>query len=729
MAISGVPSGTAPVAPALPSHHHRATAARATVSATTAGVRPEIQALRALAVGLVVVYHLWPAAVPGGFIGVDVFFVISGFLITSMLLREIDREGRVRLAAFWARRARRLLPAALVTLLVCAVATVVLVPLFYREAFLTDIWASAAYVQNWHLAAVETDYFASEGAPSPVQHFWSLSAEEQFYVVWPVLPALALLAARGRSARARRWSIALAIGALTAASFGWSLLQTTADPVAAYYATPTRAWEFGVGGLLALAPAGRLPLVLRGTLSWLGLAAIALAAFAYTDETRFPGAAALLPVVGALAVIRAGAPQCAGAPSPLMRLGPVQRLGDISYSVYLWHWPLIILAPFALGGALTTDTRIGILMLTLLVAWLSKRFVEDPLRVAPLLLRRRAAWTLAGSACATGAVFAVIGAALGQVEAQITAAQRVTDRVLASRPECFGAASRDPARPCRNPRVRLMVVPTPIEAAKRRNAPCELHVGLPSVCEFGVPAKRAERTIALIGDSHASHWRAAVAVLAELNRWRGLSMTHSGCPLSKATKVLAQPALSQCLAWNRAVLRFLRRHPEVKTVFVSQVSGGKGFYPAGGRSAWESAVAGYAAAWRTLPRSVEDVFVIRDTPKAQAGTASCVQEALRKRRPAGAACALSRRGALDADPAAVAAARSGAARVHGVDLTRFICDPGRCFPVVGGALVYKDEHHLTTVFAQSLGPYLQRAVEGRRERVVAAKRSLTAPGS
>jgi hypothetical protein len=394
-----------------------------------------------------------------------------------------------------------------------------------------------------------------------------------------------------------------------------------------------------------------------------------------------------------------------------MRLRPVQRLGDISYSVYLWHWPLIILAPFALGGALTTDTRIGILMLTVLVAWLSKRFVEDPLRAAPPLLRRRPAWTLAGSACATGAVFAVIAAALGAVEAQISAAQRATDRVLASRPACFGAASRDPARACRNPKLRLMVAPTPIEAAKRRNAPCELRVGLPSVCTFGVPARRAERTIALVGDSHASHWRAAVAVLAERNRWHGLSMTRSGCPLSKATKVLAEPARSQCVAWNRAVLRFLRRHPEVKTVFVSQISGGKGFYPSGGRSAWESGVAGYAAAWRALPRSVEQVVVIRDTPKAEAGTASCVQEALRRRRPAGGACALSRSRVLDADPAAVAAARTGAARVHGVDLTRFICDRRRCFPVVGGALVYKDQHHLTTVFAETLAPFLQRALD------------------
>jgi peptidoglycan/LPS O-acetylase OafA/YrhL len=686
-------------------------------SKTAAGVRAEIQALRALAVALVVVYHLWPEALPGGFVGVDVFFAISGFLITSMLLREIDRGGTIRLSAFWARRARRLLPAALVTLLFCAVVTAIFVPLYYREGFLTDVRASTAYVQNWHLSAIQTDYFAAEGAPSPVQHYWSLSAEEQFYVVWPLIIALALLATRRRALPLKRRSVALAMGTLTAASLGWSLLETAANPVAAYFVTPTRAWEFGVGGLLALAPEAHRSPAARAALSWLGIAAIALAAFIYTDETPFPGWAALLPVVGALAVIRAGSPRCVGAPSPVMELRPVQFLGDVSYSIYLWHWPLIILAPFALGGGVTTDTRIGILMLTLLMAWLSKRWIEDPLRAAPFLLARRPRWTLAGSACATGAVLAIVAGALGQVHAQISAAEQASDRVLAERPRCFGAASRDPRNPCLNPRLRLMVVPTPIEAAKRRNAPCTLRLGRPPVCAFGVPARKAERTVALIGDSHASHWRAALAAVAAQKRWRGLSMTHSGCPFSKATKVLRQPALSQCVAWNRDVLRYLQRHREVKTVFVSEVSGGKGFYPSNGRGAFGTAVAGYAAAWRALPRSVKQVFVIRDTPKALPGTASCVQEALGRHRPAGAVCALSRRSALDVDPAAVAAARTRAARVQGVDLTRFICDTRRCFPVVGGALVYKDEHHLTTVFATTLGPYLQRAVD----RVMSAR--------
>ena len=217
--------------------------------------------------------------------------------------------------------------------------------------------------------------------------------------------------------------------------------------------------------------------------------------------------------------------------------------------------------------------------------------------------------------------------------------------------------------------------------------------------------------MALIGDSHASHWRAAVAVIAARKRWRGLSMTHSGCPFSKATKVLRQPALSQCLAWNRDVLRFLHRHREVKTVFVSEVSGGAGFHPSHGRDAFGAAVAGYAAAWRALPRSGR--AGVRHPRHAEGAPGN------RLLRPGGAAPAPPGRSGLRPPttqrprrrPRGGRGGSPRAARVQGVDLTRFICDTRRCFPVVGGALVYKDEHHLTTVFATTLGPYLQRAVD------------------
>src|SRR3954470_24878949 len=256
-------------------------------------VRAEIQALRALAVALVVVCHSWPRALPGGFIGVDVFFVISGFLITSLLLGEVRRTGRVSLAGFWARRARRILPAALLVLAVCALATLAWVPQNHWQQFLDEIRASTAYVENWQLAATATNYFANAASvQSPVQHYWSLSAEEQFYLVWPVLILLVVLLRGGRR------GFALGMGVLALASLAFSIYDTAADPAAAYFITPTRAWEFAAGGLLALAGTSRRPSV-----SWLRLAAIAIAAVFYGPATPFPGIAAALPVAGALAVM------------------------------------------------------------------------------------------------------------------------------------------------------------------------------------------------------------------------------------------------------------------------------------------------------------------------------------------------------------------------------------------------------------------------------------------
>ncbi len=659
-------------------------------------LRAEIQALRALAVALVVVFHLWPAVLPGGFIGVDVFFVISGFLITSLLLREIDRTGRISLPGFWARRARRILPAALVTLAVCAVATIVWVPLNDWPQFFAELRASTAYVQNWRLAATAVDYFAAAASVhSPVQHFWSLSVEEQFYLVWPVL----LL-----GACARRWSVGLVMAALTLLSLGYSIRTTAANPAAAYFITPTRAWEFGAGGLLAWAPARARP---SAVLSAAGLGAIVAAAFAYTVETPFPGAAALLPVLGTVAAVRAGAPTRA------LGFAPVQFLGGISYSAYLWHWPLLTLAPFVTGREVHTDTRIVILMLTVLLAWLSKILIEDPVRAARFLTRRRASFTLAVAGAATAGVIAVTAQASLHVQNQIRASRQVSQRILSAHPHCFGAAAMDPDRPCVNPRLRLSVVPTPIEARTLPNAPCR-RIGTmhgKKVCEFGVTAARATDTVALVGDSHAGMWRVALDVVARAHRWRGVHMGHASCPLSVAVRDIPEPNRSSCTAWRRLVFKWFAAHPEAGTLFVSELSGGRGVLRRPGQSPLAAEIAGYTSAWKSLPPTVKHIVVIRDTPKADPGTADCIQRAIARRRPAGTACAMRRSGALDQDPAAVAAARMRSSRVQILDMTRYLCDRSRCFPVIGGALVYKDTTHMLGPFATTLGPYAQRELD------------------
>jgi len=678
---------------------------------------------------LVVVAHLWPSALPGGYVGVDVFFAISGFLITSLLLREIERTGGLSLSDFWARRARRILPAALVTLLFCAIATILFVPLTYWQQFLAELRASTAYVQNWQLADSAVDYFAADNGPSPVQHFWSLSAEEQFYVVWPVLLLLAVGLTRGRTARVRRNAIIAVIGTLTAVSLAYSLYDTAANPSAAYFITPTRAWEFGLGGLLAMLPhVERSPGVKYGVLSWVGLAAIAAAAVFYTERTPFPGYAALLPVLGALAVIAAGAPSRRWAPTRVLELPPVQYVGDVSYSVYLWHWPLLIFAPFVIDRRLDAVGGVAILALTLIAAALSKRLVEDPVRAGTFLVARRQRWTFLAAAAGTAVVLGAAAGATSHLRAQAEAAERASKETLSAAPDCFGARARDPDRPCSNPQLRLTVAPTPIEA--REPGPhCRLSFRLAGkqVCEFGVSRAEAKETVALIGDSHAGHWRASFDSVARANHARGLHFGHQGCPLSTATRNLLEPERSSCTRWKRQLFEWLRGHPEVNTVFVAQLSGGSGVVAAGDRSQFATAVDGYAGAWRALPASVRRIVVIRDTPKVRGDTDACVSEAMDARRPAGRACAVRRRTALEPDPAAVAAARDRSGRVRTVDLTRFFCDRRHCYPVIGGALVFKDPTHLTHVYAQTLAPYLRRAIGAAIARPVVAHATTGQP--
>jgi hypothetical protein len=285
-------------------------------------------------------------------------------------------------------------------------------------------------------------------------------------------------------------------------------------------------------------------------------------------------------------------------------------------------------------------------------------------------------------------------------------------RALAAKPKCFGAASRDPLRRCNNPALRLAVVPTPSDARNQPNAPCTLieQQGRFTVCAFGVPRAEAVGTVALLGDSHAAHWRAALEVVARAKRWRGLSITLSGCPFSTATRVLPEPLRGDCIRRNHEVPQWFAEHPEVSTVFVSELSGATWLVPPG-RNMFEAEVTGYMDAWKALPESVKHIVVIRDTPKAEESTRVCIEQAIAKREPAGRKCAVPRSLAMERDAAAVAAARMRSRRSQTVDLTRFFCNSQRCYPVIGGALVEKDLHHLTAVFVATLGPFLLRDVD------------------
>lgn len=280
------------------------------------------------------------------------------------------------------------------------------------------------------------------------------------------------------------------------------------------------------------------------------------------------------------------------------------------------------------------------------------------------------------------------------------------------RPSCFGAAARDPERPCTNPDLRLRVTPAPHRALLQGEGPCDPVPGSTELCTFGVPWEEATATVALLGDSHAGHWRATLVPIAGDRRWRGFSLTRPSCPFSFATPALPQPKRRQCQRFNLDVIAFVRDHPEITTVFVSQHRAK--VIPARGEDHAVALMRGYIQAWNALPETVERIVVIRDPNYQSLETLDCVVRAQRRRREPGVACALERSRSLRPDPAVIAARsqlqREGL-RVDAIDLSEFFCDRRWCYPVVGGVLVHKDEAHITRLYAETLAPYFARALD------------------
>ena len=335
--------------------------------------RPDVEGLRAVAVGAVVLFHAGVPGIAGGYVGVDVFFVISGFLITSLMLREVAATGRLSLARFYGRRARRILPASALVLIVTTLAGYHWLGFLRGGEVAADATWAALFAANLRFAGQGVDYLASQAAPSPMQHFWSLAVEEQFYFVWPA--ALVVLLWCGR-----RRALHICLGVAVGASFALSAAQS--GGTWSYFSPLTRAWELGAGCLLALAAGrlGRIPDRLATPMAGVGLALIAVAAFTFDDTTMFPGYAAALPVLGAVLVL-------AGRGDGVLGRAPLQWLGRLSYSLYLWHWPVLVIAAQAYGGTPPPPARALLVLLSVALAAVTYVCLEDPIRRSGRLKR------------------------------------------------------------------------------------------------------------------------------------------------------------------------------------------------------------------------------------------------------------------------------------------------------------------------------------------------------
>jgi peptidoglycan/LPS O-acetylase OafA/YrhL len=705
---------------ALPTRAAGATHARALATATgrNQAKRADIQALRALAVVLVLVFHLQPTFLSGGYVGVDVFFVISGFLITSHLLASPPR-GLADLGVFWSRRIARLLPAALVVLVATLAASRAVGPETQWGRTADDVTAAGFYVVNWRFADQAVDYLASEGAPSAVQHYWSLSVEEQFYAGWPVL--LLLLFGFGAAARLgpgrQRLLVVAGLGIVTVGSLLWSIQLTTSQPARAYFVTPTRIWELGVGGLLAAATVlhGRRRDAVGGNARWRaplaigGFAAIAWSAVTYTGSTPFPGWHALVPVLGATGVIAASV---GGSLGRVLAVRPVQFVGDVSYSIYLWHWPLIVLVPAATHRALSAGDKVGIVGATLLLAAASKRWIEDPFQRPRTAhpIRVRYVGAVAGMAALAG----LAALQVREVHARELDARTTLAGAAASHEPCFGAAALADAN-CRGLSQPMLGSAAQAALDKSEAYPeingrqdCFSYLpDFPSIrCEFGSSAPRA--TIALVGNSHAGHWLPALQELARRHDWHITTFLSSRCALASVKQQVGTAGEARaCVDWVDRTTSEVVAGGFDAVVVSNRIS-----VPVPGKTQaaslpdYERGYREVLGAWRAAGLHV---LGIRDTPAPGEGSMDSVPDCLAGHDDP-AACAGTPMSWLPPDPFVAAAHGMDDPDIRVVDLTDRICGPRSCDPVVGGVIVYFDASHLTATYSRTLSPYLEPAV-------------------
>jgi peptidoglycan/LPS O-acetylase OafA/YrhL len=694
-------------------------------------LRGDIQGLRAVAVLLVIAAHAGVALLRGGFVGVDVFYVISGYLIAGLLYREVLVTGGISLGAFWARRARRILPAAtLVTVVTVLMSLAWLSLVDARQVVVDALWASA-FAANVHFAQQGVDYFnaVEGGGPSPLQHYWSLAVEEQFYVVWPLLLGLCLVVAaivqRRRQhpvERLPRRAVLTMLVAVSVLSLLWSVHATLTSPATAYFSTFTRAWELGLGAMVALVPPTSLRRLTRLSLESMAATGVVLllaASMLISDRTPFPGLAAVLPVAGTALLIMSGAaaytPDRRTVCGRALALRPMRVIGDWSYSLYLWHWPAFILPPAALGRPMTAfEKGLAVLVVITLAAY-TYRYVEQPFRAgrpAHKLTRRRALvlypvsaalvtataagawwWTgLQGSEHGDNPPITVAGAPIGGLPASTEALVRASV-----------TAAKDKEAVPSNLTPDLLNLRDSIADV----GDCDYEQNVRALCARGDGSQK----VVVIGDSHARAWIPAFNRIVDAGDWTAYYLVKPQCTAAHITvaSLESDAPFTGCTDFQRWVVDQVKAlHPDLVVVASSPpvngvFDGAKRVTSVGGIIPLLRE--GYDDLFRELGRYGDRVALVRDVPKSPDDPATCLSSG----SPSLGDCMFEpvERSTVLGNVAVDSARASG---IDVVDPTPWLCYQGECPIVIGGTLSYRDTDHITTEYAANLWAELGHAL-------------------
>lgn len=664
--------------------------------------RPEIQGLRAIAVLAVLFFHIIPYAVPGGYVGVDVFFVISGYLMTGILYHEYLAKGSISLKAFYARRIRRLLPASTLVLAVVALMLFLLPSVRWPETA-KEIISSSFYLQNWKLYFNTVNYWAQDSSPSILMHYWSLSIEEQYYIVWPIL-FLAIISMFKFLHKYPRQIFGITIVIICAASFIWSVCFTEQNQNQAYFSTFTRIWELALGGLLVIfLPYFRhVPKALIVLLGWGGMVLILYVCFHFDSQTAFPGYAALCPTLGAVMVIIGGEVREQWSVRTLLSYKPFQYFGNISYSLYLWHWPVIILygySGFQRGVGISPANIAIMFCIALILAHLSKVFVEDPFRAKdggwvkrlnPFIILT---FSLAITMLAANYVWiryynqnknpALTGAVTLDEKMLTALLNQPYDASLPLFPEL------DDAFWDRSDLYFLKKDPSFNESDVRPYA-------------FGQQSGYTHH-IVLVGDSQTAQWAPALERISENNpALRFTVYTKSSCPFIDTTHIIGRSKQEReaCSIWNQSVMRELEAaQPDIV------IMGIKGFIDYvdvdDPETELQNVVDDYLATWNKLTALGCKVLVIAETPLLDNHATECLASP-------GAnviKCSTPRSQAIgDEKLLTLAMSKNKNPNVFFWSLNDRICTQQECPPVQGQVLVFRDKRHLTATFVRLLAP-------------------------
>ncbi|HMG85191.1 MAG TPA: acyltransferase family protein [Terracidiphilus sp.] len=696
-----------------------------------------IQALRAIAVVFVVLNHFFPAHLPGGYIGVDVFFVVSGFLISSHLLREL-KGGSLNFSRFYLRRARRLLPASLLVLGLTCLAISLSMPSAWQVTNLKDAAAAAIYGVNWRFAANAVDYFAESNVSSPVNHYWSLSVEEQFYLVWPALMFFSLRLAIARTRRTAESLIPVVIGVLivTIALFSLvsAILAVHRNPTSAYFLTYARAWEFAAGGLAGLMLTNLKNRLQAGwikplfAVAWLALIA---SGWFLRPESGVPGLFAAPAVLAASIVLVIGDDHGSPLASRIIGFPPVQWIGDISYSLYLWHWPLLILAPLALGVIkLGVAGRIVLLGFSFALSDITKRHVEDRFRfVSPIQkdatrsLRNSHALVTYLSLSACLATFAFLGARFLEGES-IKAGERLY-RLSMDPDPCFGARATEPGANCPNShlladrvfamqsrKTQINEFPNGPSVVRFRDfVDCQNVLGDSALapCEFGAAEKATKERIAIFGDSHAGMWEQALATFVAPRGIRVRSYLASSCAITTDDRSLDSYLLPEyrdaCRAWRRAATAAIIADKQIGTVVISDNAYKQKILNETGN--WsEDDGRGVAEVLERFRTAGKRVVVIDDVPNLPFALPDCLARARTDNDP----CTFDESELSASTPLGRAVALMPAGEVDYLNFKDVFCDGALCHSVIGGIPAYIDTNHITAPFARSLANRIEKSI-------------------